>query len=86
MFAACAKLHKPMNKRRSDEQLSVILPAYVVDQIKDRGRQEREPLRVIVLKALEAAGYRIDKGDVVDRRREAARIRSELYRQYRERR
>ena len=56
----------------------MILPEYAVEQVNNAAREGREPLRAIVLRALAAAGYDIDEADIIDRRVEAARIRSEL--------
>ena len=41
-------------------------------------------MRVTVLRALAADGYEIDEADLVDRRVEAARIKAELYRRFKE--
>jgi hypothetical protein len=77
----------PPKRDRTDTQLTIILPAYVVEQVRAAARGEPgSTLRLAVLRALAKAGYDIDESDMVDRRAEAARIRSELYRQYKERR
>jgi hypothetical protein len=44
--------------------------------------QERTTLRVVVLRALLAAGFDIDDADCVDRRAEATRARAALYRAF----
>ena len=67
-----------------DAQLSVMLPAGVVRQVKTRAVESGETLRVAVLRALAADGYEISDDDLVDRRREAARIKAELYKRYKE--
>ena len=67
-----------------DAQLSVMLPAGVVRQVKGRAVERGETLRVAVLRALAADGYEIDEADLVDRRAEAARIKAELYRRFKE--
>ena len=68
----------------ADTQLSVLLPKRIVDQVKVRAVERGETLRVAVLRALAADGYDIAEGDLVDRRAEAARIKAELYRRFKE--
>ncbi len=67
-----------------DAQLSVMLPTSVVRQVKGRAAERGETLRVAVLRALAADGYEINEADLVDRRREAARVKADLYRRYKE--
>ena len=77
------KVPRAPKRDRADTQLTVLLPRYVVEQV--RAAVKAEPgatLRSMVLKAFAAAGYSVDAADMVDRRAEAARIRAELYRQY----
>ena len=71
-------------KIEGDAQLSVMLPAGVVRQVKGRAVERGETLRVAVLRALAADGYDISDDDLVDRRREAARVKAELYRRFKE--
>jgi len=67
-----------------DAQLSVMLPTGVVRQVKVRAGERGETLRVAVLRALAADGYDINEADLVDRRAEAARVKAELYRRFKE--
>ncbi len=67
-----------------DAQLSVMLPTGVVRQVKGRAAERGETLRVAVLRALAADGYDINDADLVDRRAEAARVKAELYRRFKE--
>ncbi len=65
-----------------DAQLSVMLPRSVVAQVRTRAAGRGETLRVAVLRALAADGYKISKADLVDRRAETAKLKAELYRRY----
>ncbi len=82
--ATAASPSRQPAKIDGDAQLSVMLPAGVVRQVKTRAAEGGETLRVTVLRALAADGYDIDDADLVDRRVEAARVKAELYRRFKE--
>ena len=73
---------RPAAQLAGDSQLSVMLPAGIVRQVKERAAAQGETLRVTVLRALAANGFDIADEDLVDRRIEAARIKGELYRRF----
>ena len=82
--ATAASPSRQTARFKGDAQLSVMLPAGVVLQVKGRAAERGETLRVAVLRALAADGYESSDDDLVDRRREAARIKADLYRRFKE--
>ncbi len=82
--ATAANPSRQTARIEGDAQLSVMLPASVVRQVKGRAVEHGETLRVAVLRALAADGYEINEADLVDRRAEAARVKAELYRRFKE--
>ena len=56
-----------------DEHLQVQVPALTKRHLDVRAAETREPIRVIVLKALEAYGIPVPKGAISDRRRKRER-------------
>jgi len=56
-----------------DEHLQVQVPAVTKRHLDVRSAETREPIRVIVLRALEAYGIPVPKGAISDRRRNRVR-------------
>ncbi len=56
-----------------DEHLQVQVPALTKRHLDVRAAETREPIRLIVLKALEAYGIPVPKGAISDRRRKRER-------------
>ena len=81
--ATAASPGRQTARPEGDAQLSVMLPAGVVRQVKARAVEHGETLRVAVLRALSADGYDIAEEDMVDRRIETARLKAELLRRHR---
>ena len=55
-----------------DRKLTLVLPAAVVRQLRERLAREDTTLRALVLEALAGAGYRVPAGEIRDRRRPTA--------------
>lgn len=63
----------PVATDDADEHLQVQVPAVTKRHLDVRAAETREPIRVIVLKALEAYGIPVPQGAISDRRRKRAR-------------
>jgi hypothetical protein len=56
-----ARLKRPTKQRRTAlESLTLELPGYVIDAIKQRALNEHATARYVVMQALQAAGFQID--------------------------
>ena len=55
-----------------DRKLTLILPAAVVRQLRERLAREDTTLRALVLEALAVAGYAVPAAEIRDRRRRPA--------------
>ena len=55
-----------------DRKLTLILPASVVRQLRERLAREDTTLRALVLEALAGAGYAVPAAEIRDRRRRPA--------------
>ncbi|PLT91724.1 hypothetical protein BMJ35_07530 [Sinorhizobium medicae] len=51
------------------EYLQVLIPALTKRQLDIRSAETREPLRMVVLRALDAYGFTVPAGSIADRRR-----------------
>ena len=56
----------------ADRKLTLILPASVVRQLRERLAREDTTLRALVLEALAGAGYAVPAAEIRDRRRRPA--------------
>lgn len=56
----------------ADRKLTLILPASVVYQLRERLAREDTTLRALVLEALAGAGYAVPAAEIRDRRRRPA--------------
>lgn len=52
-----------------EEYLQVLIPALTKRQLDIRSAETREPLRMVVLRALDAYGFTVPAGSIADRRR-----------------
>ena len=52
-----------------EEYLQVLIPASTKRQLDIRSAETREPLRMVVLRALNAYGFTVPAGSIADRRR-----------------
>ncbi|RUU14172.1 hypothetical protein EOD23_01980 [Mesorhizobium sp. USDA-HM6] len=63
----------PASTGDPDEHLQVQVPSLTKRHLDVRAAETREPIRVIVLKALEAYGIPVPEGAISDRRRNRIR-------------
>lgn len=63
------KLSEKAIEQEPDEHLQIQIPASTKRDLGHRAVEAREPIRMIVLRALEAYGVPVPKGAIWDRRR-----------------
>ncbi|WOS67045.1 MULTISPECIES: hypothetical protein [Sinorhizobium] len=57
------------SEEEQEEYLQVLIPALTKRQLDIRSAETREPLRMVVLRALDAYGFTVPAGSIADRRR-----------------
>lgn len=64
--AKSAERSAPVIAERATKTIS--LPQYVWDQIRERSYQRKEPLNVVLMRALKSDGFSVNEEDLVDGR------------------